>query len=39
MVKKIVLGLILAPVALYGVAWLIAIILMLQDEVRYRQST
>lgn len=38
MVKKVLLGLILAPFALYGIAWLIAIGLMIQDEIRYRQS-
>ena len=39
MLKKVVLGIALAPVALYGIAWLIAIGLMIQDEIRYRQTS
>ena len=39
MVKKILLGIVIAPFALYGAAWLIAIGLMIQDEIRYRQAT
>ena len=38
MIKKVALGVVLAPVALYAVAWLVAIGLMIQDEIRYRQS-
>ena len=39
MMKKIVVGTLLAPVVLYGIAWLIAIGLMIQDEIRYRQTS
>lgn len=39
MIKKVLIGMVLAPVALYGVAWLVAIGLMIQDEIRYRQSS
>ena len=39
MVKKVVLGILIAPFALYAAAWLIAIGLMIQDEIRYRQTT
>lgn len=36
--KKLLVMLVLAPFALYGLAWVIAIGLMIQDEIRYRQS-
>ena len=39
MLKKIVVGTLVAPVVLYGIAWLIAIGLMIQDEIRYRQTS
>lgn len=39
MIKKLIIGIVLAPVALYAAAWLVAIGLMIQDEIRYRQSS